>query len=556
MNYWQEPRHAKDGKNFINYKPMKQLCNLKKLFAISGIFASIFLFSMCAEKEQVISGTVKITIDPSQSGPDINRHIFGHFAEHLGFGIYGGIWVGPESDIPNTRGIRNDVVEALKAVKVPNVRWPGGCFADQYHWRDGIGTPDERKSRINVSWGGAPEPNTFGTHEFFDFIAMIGSEAFISANVGSGTVQESADWLEYLTATGSSLAKERARNGHPEPYDVAYWGIGNEVWGCGGPFTAAEYITELKKFATFTTNYNTNVNTQFIAVGPDSFDEYSYGYTEAIMEAWANKTWTWNIEGLSLHKYTRGGWPPVIPATGFNEAQYAAVINETLEMDQFIVENRAIMDKYDPETQVSILVDEWGTWYAPTEGTNPGFLQQQNSQRDAIVAALNFNIFARHAERVHGANIAQMINVLQAMILTEDEKMVLTPTYHAFRMYVPFQDAMRLPINFNAGNYQIGDINLPQLDAIAAKGNDGNIYVAITNIDPNNTASIDLSFDGHSLASVTGETLFASSIDAINTFESPDNVSPKAINASVSGSDVSLTVQPQSLTVLSIKVKK
>jgi alpha-N-arabinofuranosidase len=540
--------------NQFKYKIMKHISNLKKLFAITSIFAFIFIFSMCSEKEQA-SGTVTITIDPAQAGPDINRHIFGHFAEHLGFGIYGGIWVGPESDIPNTRGIRNDVVEALKEIKVPNVRWPGGCFADQYHWRDGIGSPEDRKSRINVSWGGAPEPNTFGTHEFFDFIDMIGSEAFISANVGSGTVQESADWLEYLTASGSSLAEERARNGHPDPYNVEFWGIGNEVWGCGGPFTAQEYITELKKFATFTTNYNTNVNTQFVAVGPDSFDEYSFGYTEAIMEAWANKTWTWNIEGLSLHKYTRGGWPPVIPATGFDEAQYASVIQETLEMDQFIKDNRAIMDKYDPNTEVSILVDEWGTWYEPTEGTNPGFLQQQNSQRDAVLAALNFNIFARHAERVHGANIAQMINVLQAMIFTEDDKMVLTPTYHAFRMYVPFQDATRLAIDFEAGKYQFKNIELPRIDAIAAKGKDGNIYVAITNIDPNNTVSIDLPFDGYVIESVTGETLYAETIDAINTFEKPDNVKPEAIDTKLSGSNVAVTVQAQSLTVLSITLK-
>jgi len=331
--------------------------------------------------------------------------------------------------------------------------------------------------------------------------------------------------------------------------------VGNEVWGCGGPFTPEEYITELKKFATFSTNYNTDVNTQYVAVGPDSYDQYSFGYAEPIMKAWANKTWTWNIHGLSLHNYTRGGWPPVIKATGFDELQYASVLEETLRMDKFVTENRALMDKYDPESKVSILVDEWGTWYAPSEGTNPNFLQQQNSQRDAIVAALNFNIFARHAERVHGANIAQMINVLQAMIFTDGNKMVLTPTYHAFRMYVPFQDAVRLPVNFNAGSYQVEGIDLPRLDAIAAKGKDGNIYVAITNIDPNNPASIELPLDGYSIVSVKGETLYTSSIDAVNTFESPENVSPKEIDADVTGSKVSVTVHPQSLTVLSIAVK-
>lgn len=534
---------------------MKQHYNHKKLLVLTSIFAFAILFSMCSEKKQDDDSAVKITVDATQTGPVINRHIFGHFAEHLGFGIYGGIWVGPDSDIPNTRGIRNDVVEALKVLKVPNVRWPGGCFADQYHWRDGIGSPEERKSRINVSWGGVPEPNTFGTHEFFDFIAQIGSDAFISANVGSGTVQQSADWLEYLTATGSSLALERARNGHPEPYEVAFWGIGNEVWGCGGPFTPQEYITELKKFATFSNNYNSDLNTQFVAVGPDSFDEFSFGYTEAIMEAWANKTWTWDIQGLSLHKYTRGGWPPLIPAIGFGEPEYAAVIKETLGMDQFIVENKAIMDKFDPEKKLSILVDEWGAWYAPTEGTNPGFLQQQNSQRDAIISALNFNIFARHADRVHGGNIAQMINVLQAVILTENEKMILTPTYHTFRMYVPFQDAAYIPINYDAGNYQVGNITLPRIDAIAAKGKNGNIYVAITNIDAGKQASFDLSFNGQEIINVAGETLYASSVDAINTFENPNNVSPKEIKASVSGNKVALTVEPQSVTVLSISIK-
>ncbi len=535
---------------------MNQLFQLKNLFKGTGILALAILFSMCANQKNQEYGTVSITIDPSGTGPEINRHIFGHFAEHLGFGIYGGIWVGPDSEIPNTRGIRNDVVQALKKLKVPNVRWPGGCFADQYHWRDGLGTPEERRKRINVSWGGVLEPNTFGTHEFFDFIDQIGADAFVSANVGSGTIQEAVDWLEYLTSTDTSLAKERARNGHPEPFRVPFWGIGNEVWGCGGPFTPQEYITELKSHATFTKNYHPDVVTQFVAVGPDSYDEFSFGYTEAIMQAWANKTWTWNIQGLSLHKYTRGGWPPVIPATGFNESQYAAVIRETLEMDEFIARNRAIMDKYDPNVQVSILVDEWGAWLAPTEGTNPGFLIQQNSQRDAIVAALNFNIFARHAERVHGANIAQMINVLQAVIHTQDEKMVLTPTYHAFRMYVPFQDATRLAINFDKGRYQVGDIELPRVDAIAARGKDDKIYVAITNVDVKNTAAFELLLYGYSIAAVEGETLFASAIDAVNTFEKPDNVTPRTINAQIAGNTISVTVQPQSITVLAVSLRK
>ncbi|MDG5767819.1 alpha-L-arabinofuranosidase C-terminal domain-containing protein [Balneolales bacterium ANBcel1] len=520
------------------------------------IAITIFFFAWCgmAANSSIAQSSepVKITIDPSDEGPVINRHIFGQFAEHLGTGIYGGVWVGPDSDIPNTRGIRNDVVEALKELKIPNIRWPGGCFADKYHWRDGIGAPDERKSRINVSWGGSPEPNTFGTHEFFDFLSQVGSEAFVSANLGSGTIREATDWLEYLTATGTSLAEERAQNGHPEPYEVAFWGIGNESWGCGGMLTADEYVREMIRMASFTYNYNDDVSTQFVAVGPDPDVEESLDYTEVIMEAWADRNWTWDIHALSLHRYTRGGWPPQYPATGFNELEYAVVLEETLGMDDFIIENKEIMDRYDPDKEVSILVDEWGTWYEPTEGTNPGHLQQQNSQRDVMIVALNLNIFARHAERVRGANIAQMVNVLQAMIFTDEEQMVLTPTYHAFRMYVPFQNATRLAIDFDQGTYQAGDITLPKIDAIAAKGVDGRIYVAITNIDPNNQASFELSLDGHSIAGVTGETLYASEIDAVNSFDDPDNVSPREISAQVDGSNVSVTVQPQSLTVLTL----
>lgn len=497
---------------------------------------------------------VKITVDPDQTGPVINRNIFGQFAEHLGRGIYEGVWVGPDSNIPNTRGIRQDVVDALRELKVPNVRWPGGCFADEYHWRDGIGSPEERQRRINASWAGRSEPNTFGTHEYFDFLNQIGADAFISANVGSGTVKEAADWLEYLTARGSTLAEERARNGHPEPYEVAFWGIGNEVWGCGGPFTAEEYLKELKRFTNFSTNYNNDVVTQYVAVGPDG-DGFAE-YTEVIMKAWSTKSWAWNIQGLSLHRYTRNGWPPNIIATGFNEKQYAAVIDETIGMDEFIATNKAVMDKYDPEKNVSILVDEWGTWYAPTSGTDPGFLEQQNSQRDAVVAALNFNIFARHADRVRGANIAQMINVLQAMILTDKEKMVLTPTYHAFRLYVPFQNSTSLGINYYAGYYQVDDINLPRLDAIAARGEDGRILIAVTNIDPNNPADIELSLKDYLIDGAEAEALYASSIDAINTFEKPENVSPETVELTVTGSKVLLTIQPQSVNVISIAAEK
>src|SRR5689334_15624797 len=334
---------------------------------------------------------IRIAIEADRPGATINRNIFGQFAEHLGRGVYEGIWVGPDSPIPNTRGIRNDVVAALKALKVPNVRWPGGCFADEYHWRNGIGPRDRRPPTLNPNWGGVIEPNTFGTHEFMDFVQQIGADAYLSVNVGSGTAAEAADWLEYMTTPQpSALAKERAANGHPEPYPVAMLGIGNESWGCGGSMTPDYYVSQMKVYARYARNYNEAHPMRRIAVGPDGADT---GYTEAVMKAWQAHVWSWNIEGLALHSYTVGKWPPSYKSTGFGEAEYAALLKETLRMDELIRTHGAIMDRYDPEKKIALVVDEWGVWLAPTPGTNPGFLEQQNSQRDAVIAALNIDTF-------------------------------------------------------------------------------------------------------------------------------------------------------------------
>jgi alpha-L-arabinofuranosidase len=364
--------------------------------------------------------SIELLVEADQPGSKIDRNIFGQFAEHLGTGIYGGVWVGTESPIANVRGIRSDVVAALRALRVPNVRWPGGCFADEYHWRDGIGPAEKRKSTVNANWGGATEPNSFGTHEFMDFIDQIGSEAYVSVNVGSGTVHEAADWLEYMTAGAStSGGQARGANGHPEPYRVRYLGIGNESWGCGGAMTPEYYVSQLKIFSRYVRNYNPSQAGEEamrrIAVGPDGANT---DYTEAVMKAWHDRVWSWDIEGLSLHAYTTGGWPPKHPSIHFDEGEYASMLKETLAMDALIAKHAAIMDRYDPQKKVPLIVDEWGVWLAPLPGSNPHFLVQQNSLRDAILAALNLNIFARHADRVRMANIAQMVNVLQAMIIT------------------------------------------------------------------------------------------------------------------------------------------
>ncbi len=520
------------------------------------LLAAFILLILALTGSAIAADKVELTVDASKTGAKIDRNIFGQFAEHLGHGIYDGIWVGPDSPIPHTRGVRNDVVAALKAIKVPNVRWPGGCFADEYHWRNGIGA--QRHVTLNPNWGGVVEPNTFGTHEFMDFLDQIGAEAYVSVNVGSGTPHEAADWLEYMTApTTTTLAQERTANGHATPYKVAYLGIGNESWDCGGNMTPDYYVSQMKIYSRFVRNYNPAQQDKDqmlkFAVGPGGAEPRFIDWTEAVMKAYQQHGWSWDINGISMHSYTVVRWQDKFKSVGFGESEYAQFLKETLTMDGLINEYSAIMDKYDPQKKVALVVDEWGSWYAPLLGSNPGFLVQQNSMRDAILASLNLNIFARHADRVRGANIAQMINVLQAMIMTDKEKMALTPTYHVFEMYVPFQDATFVPVTFNAGTYTYENISLPRVDAIAAKDTNGKMWLEITNIDPNQPADLEASILGVTAKSATGETLTAPKVDSVNTFDAPNTVAPKPISVKVQNSKLVVKVEPKSVTVLSIE---
>jgi len=520
------------------------------------LLACLLIITFAFTAPVVAQERVELTVDASKTGAKIDRNIFGQFAEHLGHGVYEGIWVGPDSKIPNTRGIRNDVVAALRALKVPNVRWPGGCFADEYHWRKGIGP--QRAQTLNPNWGGVIETNAFGTHEFMDFLDQIGAEAYLSINVGSGTPQEAAEWLEYLTtAQPTTLAKERAANGHPGPYKIAFLGIGNESWDCGGNMSPEYYLSQLRIYSRFVRNFNPAQQDKQqmlkIAVGPGGGEPRWTEWTEVIMKAWQNHQWSWDMNGLSMHNYTVVRWPPAFASVGFGETEYSQILKSTLDMEGLIAKHSAIMDKYDPQKKIALVVDEWGGWYAALPGSTPGFLVQQNSMRDAILAALNLNIFARHADRVRMANIAQMINVLQAMILTDKEKMVLTPTYHVFKMYVPFQDSTSVPVTFNAGSYTRGDVTLPRVDAIAAKDATGKLWLEITNIDPNQSLEIEVNLTGVNAKSATGETLTAPKVDSVNTFDSPNTVTTKPVSAKVQGGKIALTLEPKSVTVISVE---
>jgi len=523
---------------------------------VCSLFACLTVLAVAIAAPVVAAQKVQLSVDVSKPGAKIDRNLFGQFAEHLGHGVYEGIWVGPDSKIPNTRGIRNDVVAALKAIKVPNVRWPGGCFADEYHWRKGIGP--ERTVTLNPNWGGVVEPNTFGTNEFMDFLDQIGADAYLSVNIGSGTPQEAAEWLEYLTtALPTTLAKERTANGHPAPYKVAFLGIGNESWDCGGNMTPDYYLSQLKIYSRFVRNFNPAQQDKQqmlkIAVGPGGGESRWTEWTEAIMKAYQAHSWSWDMNGLSMHSYTVVKWPPSYASVGFGETEYAQILNSTLEMNNLIEKHSAIMDKYDSQKKVALVVDEWGSWYAPLPGSNPGFLVQQNSLRDAILAALNLNIFARHADRVRMANIAQMINVLQAMILTDKENMVLTPSYYVYKMYVPFQDSTFVPVTFDAGTYTHDGITLPRVDAIAAKDSAGKLWLAITNVDPNQSAELEVSLAGVNTKSAVGETLTAPKVDSVNTFDTPNTVVPRPISVRAQDGKLALKLGPKSVTVIAVE---
>jgi alpha-N-arabinofuranosidase len=495
----------------------------------------------------------RIVIDAGPGRHTISRHLYGHFAEHLGRCIYGGIWVGEDSPIPNTRGIRNDVVEALRALEIPNLRWPGGCFADDYHWMDGIGPRGDRPSMINTHWGGLTENNHFGTHEFMDLCEQLDCEPYISGNLGSGTVQEMQQWVEYLTFDGRSpMADLRRENGRDEPWRVKYWGVGNENWGCGGSMRPEYYADEYRRFNTYLRNFGDEPLYR-IACGANATGADSGSWTEVMMERTRQGS-RFPMDGLALHYYTHGP-KRNLPATGFGEDAWYGVLHDALRMDAHLREHLAIMDRHDPDGGVDMVVDEWGASYAVEPGTNPRFLYQQNSLRDALVATLTFDIFNRYCHRISMANIAQAINVLQAMILTEEggERIVLTPSYHAFEMYRVHHDATLLPLHLERETLAHGDMELPAVSATASRDGQGRVHLTLTNTDANREQEVSCSLRGMSASGVSGRLLTGDSVDAHNTFDDPERVRPVAFGgASLQQDTLTVLLPPRSVVALAL----
>lgn len=489
----------------------------------------------------------RLVVQADSSQAVIEPAVYGHFAEHLGRCIYEGIWVGPSSPIPNTQGIRNDVLEALRALKVPLLRWPGGCFADEYHWKDGIGPQQQRKRMVNTHWGGLVEDNSFGTHEFLLLCELLGCEPYVNGNVGSGTVQEMSEWVEYMTFDGDSpMARLRAENGREKPWKVKYFGVGNESWGCGGNMRPELYADVYRRYQTFVRNYGDNKIFR-IACGANVDD---YRWTEVMM-----KEATRFFDGLTLHHYAwEPTWDGKDHATGFSKLSWFRLLKSANKMDELITRHSTIMDVYDPSKRVAMIVDEWGAWYKVEKGTNPGFLYQQNTIRDALVAGVTLNIFHKHADRVRMANLAQMINVLQSVILTDKEKMLLTPTYHVLRMFQVHQGATTLDLSLDAG-VCAGDPELPRLSASASRDAAGTVHISLCNLDPDEPAALTVDIRGWGdHLKITGELLTAPEMDSHNTFTHPEAVKPQAFHGLKStGSTLEITLPPRSVAVVTVR---
>jgi len=507
------------------------------------ISACFLLVGLSASAQQ------SIILRANEADKVISKNIYGHFAEHLGRCVYDGFYVGEgNTTIPNKDGVRTDIIEALKKLKVGNLRWPGGCFADTYHWQDGIGPKANRPKMVNVWWGGVTEDNSFGTHDFLNMCEAIGTTPYLAGNVGSGTVKELSDWVSYVNFDGvSPMSTLRKQNGREKPWNVTLWGVGNEAWGCGGNMTAEYYANVYRQYATFMTDWSNTSKLFRIASGANGGD---YHWTEVLMRDIPHHM----LDGVALHHYSVINWNNKGPATDFSEELYFGTLKSAWYMEELVTRHSTIMDKYDPKKKVALIVDEWGGWYNVEAGTNPGFLYQQNTMRDAMIAGMTLNIFNNHADRVRGANLAQTVNVLQAVILTKDAKMILTPTYHVMEMYNVHQEAKLVPVSVKSNDYVFGKEKLPAVTASASIDQNNVTHISLVNIDPKNPQEITLNAMGASYKSITGRVLTSARMTDYNTFEQPDKIKPASFSgAQLKGSTIQVKLPPCSVVVLEVK---
>lgn len=525
--------------------PVRQLSSSPRLIRIL-VFAFLSLATALVFPAQAQNADpLEMTVNADQGETTISRHIYGHFAEHLGEDIYGGFWI--QDDQGNWQ-YNQQVIDALREINIPNIRWPGGCFADYYHWKDGIGPRSERPAQLNTIWGAVTEDNSFGTHEFMGLVERLDTEPIVVGNVGSGTVEEMQDWWKYLNHEGPSpMADLRAENGHPQPWGVKHFGVGNESWGCGGEMRPQYYADLYKRFAEYL-RPQIGTDPYRIAAGPTDDD---YEWTRVLMREAG-----YMIDGLDLHVYTDYEDNPDVDslATGFDDEAWFVGVNDERRMDKLITRHSAIMDQYDQEKETALIVGEWGMWHGPMPGTNPGFLKQQNTLRDAVVAASMLNVFNQHADRVRMANLAQTVNVLQAMLLYQDGQLVRTPTYHVFDMYQGHMDATLLPLRAERGTYSYGGDSTPAISVSASKDDEGRVHVTLANKDPDQPRQISLELRGQDISSMNARVLTANQMDAHNTFEAPNRLTPSSFDeATLSGNTLNIEMPAKSVVALELQ---
>jgi alpha-N-arabinofuranosidase len=499
---------------------------------------------------------VRITIHLDEPIATIAPELYGHFAEHLGTCVNEGLWVGEDSSIPNIGGLRADIVEALKRLRVPVLRWPGGCFADDYHWQDGVGPRKARPRTVNLWWGQTIETNAFGTHEFLNLCRLIGAQPYLAGNLGSGTPRELRDWMEYCNFAGSStLARRRGENGSPQPFNVRYWGVGNENWGCGGNFCPADYAVEYKRYTTFLKAFS-GTHPFLIACGPDSGrPKFHADWTRAFFEKLGKFP---HLHGFAAHYYcgTAG------TATKYSTDQWYELLAKAHLVEGVITTHRAIMDEFDPQRKIGLILDEWGTWHPPTPGRNPSHLWQQNTLRDALVAAISLDTFHRHADKLVMANIAQLVNVLQAPILTEGDRMILTPTYHVYEMYAAHQGvrSVRTTVETESVTFAVNGERrtMPAVSGSASIAEDGVMTLSLVNVHATLPAEIEVKLrSGATVDDTMQRTVLTHEyITAHNTFDAPDTLAPVTDRMRTSsGDDVRMQLAPASVTVVRARVR-
>ncbi len=514
---------------------------MKKLISI--LIVLFFLPGIC-----IYSQSATVILHVADAKTIINKNIYGHFAEHLGHCIYSGLFVGDSNQvIPNTDGVRNDIIAALKKLKVPVLRWPGGCFADTYHWKDGVGPKKERPTMINKWWGGVTEDNSFGTHDFLNMCERIGADPYLAGNVGSGTVQELSQWVQYVNGEGlSPMSLWRKNNGRDKPWHVKYFGVGNEAWGCGGNMSAEYYCNIYRQYATFMADWSNSDHIFRVASGANADD---YHWTEVMMRDVPKGL----LEGVSLHYYSVIDWNAKGPAVEFSRQQYFATMKQALRMEELVTKHMAIMDKYDPQKKLALVVDEWGGWYDVEPGTSPFFLYQQNTMRDAMLASVTLNIFNNHCDRVRMANLAQLVNVLQSVILTNKQKIILTPTYHVMEMYNVHQNAVMIPVSLSNLFYTEGNDSLPAISVSASRDKEGITHISLVNIDPGKINIIRIKIQGATLKLGNSRILQSARIQDHNSFDEPDKISPHSFTgAEIKNNELNVSMPPASVVVLTL----